>query len=653
MHSITRAGMIWSLFIAFSIAFPTHAKNAIQLPKEDSLVSPLQGTRVLFDKHGKLGVEEVIDLKNTFESIDHGKIDFGPRKGKIWLHFTVKNISSNNNMWVLDFKRQHLKKANAYLLYSGKEPEQILNLEQNNRFTDRPIANRYIVTPFELEPEDRADIFIGYASETTTSLPLTISQSHRFLENNTRSENFNWLSNGIQLATVLATIIFGRAIGWPLAISFAAFTASGLAFSANNRGTLMAWLYPDNPELFDKLLFGLFILTSISGVIFLRQFFDSWKNFPVSDRWLKWSLLAMTISAIIAVIFYPVEWAFYPAVILISIVSIFCSIILIRSCLEGHPGAVPLLLGNLLAFCILLYAIYTILVPGMVTPTSALEYSQYALLAESFLFGLAVIYRLLGMQQAYNLALIQELETSREKLRLSETLDETKFQYDQIENSTGRDPVTETLNDFKQPLATLRSKLAELSTENSNESATLTDTIEYLEQLVDVEPEESIAIKRDSRRTGSCEQRTFPVATIIEKGCEMFEAEAGQQGISLKQSSVALDVKTDPVALQRMVNNLVANAIKHSGGATIWLSAKAGSNDVIIEVSDDGRGMTEEQIRKATTAYVKGRKSHGSGLGLYLTKTLAKELGIGFSIQSTIGKGCCFSLTLPEQTRFK
>lgn len=98
----------------------------------------------------------------------------------------------------------------------------------------------------------------------------------------------------------------------------------------------------------------------------------------------------------------------------------------------------------------------------------------------------------------------------------------------------------------------------------------------------------------------------------------------------------------------RVVNNLVSNAIKHNTkGTTINLKAKRINNDIKVAISDNGKGIPEEEKLKIFQKYPTTKRQIGTGLGLYISKQIIEALNgkIWFETEENIGT--TFYFTLP------
>jgi two-component system, NtrC family, nitrogen regulation sensor histidine kinase NtrY len=82
------------------------------------------------------------------------------------------------------------------------------------------------------------------------------------------------------------------------------------------------------------------------------------------------------------------------------------------------------------------------------------------------------------------------------------------------------------------------------------------------------------------------------------------------------------------------------------GGGALILRTRRSANVVHIEVSDSGRGLTEEEARRLFTPYYT-TKQHGTGLGLAIVQSVVADHGGKIWVESAPGQGATFHIALP------
>ncbi len=136
------------------------------------------------------------------------------------------------------------------------------------------------------------------------------------------------------------------------------------------------------------------------------------------------------------------------------------------------------------------------------------------------------------------------------------------------------------------------------------------------------------------------------VAARVQDVLDRIAAEHPGEALTFARSHAL--VRTDPVLLERLLGNLVTNALKHGGGkARIELSERAETID--ISVADDGPGIDEEDQERIFGEFEKlGRKTDGLGLGLAIVRRIANLLGAPLKLESRPDAGARFTITLPR-----
>ncbi len=138
---------------------------------------------------------------------------------------------------------------------------------------------------------------------------------------------------------------------------------------------------------------------------------------------------------------------------------------------------------------------------------------------------------------------------------------------------------------------------------------------------------------------------------------ELFERVLLTQGPAAAAASMRLSVAggrillhTDPLLLGRAVENLVANAIRHSGGRRVLIGARARAGQVTIWVVDDGRGLSPGDEARIFQPFEQGDRvgpAGGFGLGLASTLGLVEVLSGSCGVRPGLTRGAAFYIRLP------
>ncbi|MBN8647812.1 MAG: response regulator [Caulobacterales bacterium] len=158
------------------------------------------------------------------------------------------------------------------------------------------------------------------------------------------------------------------------------------------------------------------------------------------------------------------------------------------------------------------------------------------------------------------------------------------------------------------------------------------------------------------------EKIEFNLKDALNSVTALFGVKADEKGLIFNIESDENSNKIflgDPTRLRQIIGNLLSNAIKFTSTGTVSLVAKSAliegsENEYKYEfiITDTGEGMSEEVVYRLFERFEQAdgsitRKHGGSGLGLSISRALAKLMGGDIEVQSELGKGSSFILSLP------
>jgi signal transduction histidine kinase len=141
---------------------------------------------------------------------------------------------------------------------------------------------------------------------------------------------------------------------------------------------------------------------------------------------------------------------------------------------------------------------------------------------------------------------------------------------------------------------------------------------------------------------------------VIEEIRDHHELRAREKGLTLQIEcpDETLNVWGDRTELDRMLNNLVSNAVKYTEQGEVRLSLEQINGTACIKVRDTGIGIPEEAIPQLFQEFFRAENAReleasGTGLGLSIVKDLVERYGGAIDVQSQMGQGTTFVVTLP------
>jgi signal transduction histidine kinase len=218
-----------------------------------------------------------------------------------------------------------------------------------------------------------------------------------------------------------------------------------------------------------------------------------------------------------------------------------------------------------------------------------------------------------------------------------------------------RNMVADIAHELRTPLSNLKGYLeaihdgviepdAKVIESLSEESATLSHLVDELQELSLAEAGKLKLIFQDE-----------DISRIIRETVVAAQAKANAKEIKLiwKATDKLPHVLIDSYRIRQVLNNLLQNAIAHTGnGGRIEVTGEQGAEEIAISVTDNGEGISAEDLPNIFERFYRVDKSRtrstgGSGLGLTIAKRFVEAHGGEISVESEPGKGSTFTFTLP------
>jgi CheY-like chemotaxis protein len=147
------------------------------------------------------------------------------------------------------------------------------------------------------------------------------------------------------------------------------------------------------------------------------------------------------------------------------------------------------------------------------------------------------------------------------------------------------------------------------------------------------------------------ELHELDLSELVEHLSAEYRSKAQEKSLAYDVACPRLWVRTDPMQLERILRNLLENAIRFTSAGRVALSAHRAGPDALITVLDTGSGIPKTEHARVFEEFYQlqnpGRdRSKGLGLGLSIVRRLVDLLGYRISLQSAPGQGSSFTVTL-------
>ncbi|HEX2594203.1 MAG TPA: ATP-binding protein [Rhizomicrobium sp.] len=209
-------------------------------------------------------------------------------------------------------------------------------------------------------------------------------------------------------------------------------------------------------------------------------------------------------------------------------------------------------------------------------------------------------------------------------------------------------------HDLRQPLQATRAYLTALEQKTvgnddvrslaARAGESLAQMARILEVLLDLGQIDSGTIKPVVKN--------FTLHDMVDRSLEANRVAAEAKHLSLTRCDHDCLVRSDPAMLERIVSNLIANAVRYTEQGGVVVSCETQGDTVILSVRDTGIGIPQDALDTIFDDYVQLNneardRQKGLGLGLSIARRLADLLGHRLSVTSVLGEGSVFSVAIP------
>lgn len=149
------------------------------------------------------------------------------------------------------------------------------------------------------------------------------------------------------------------------------------------------------------------------------------------------------------------------------------------------------------------------------------------------------------------------------------------------------------------------------------------------------------------------EPQAFAVQQLLDRMDITCSAAARDKGLELRIRAHAAWTHTDPVLMERILGNLVGNAVRYTRSGGLLVACRRSAEGLRLSVWDTGIGIAPDKLARIFDEFyrVEGAESEsreGLGLGLSIVARLADLLGHRVQVRSVPGRGSCFTVIVPE-----
>ncbi|WP_158817797.1 ATP-binding protein [Methylocapsa sp. S129] len=305
--------------------------------------------------------------------------------------------------------------------------------------------------------------------------------------------------------------------------------------------------------------------------------------------------------------------------------------------------------GSYLPACFLF--VFPIIAPLMVfmmwRATEAVEI-RYSLGAMSGLFLVVITI----MARSFNANYVDALRLRFENLDLAEDLRRRNELVEQASLDKSRF-LAAASHDLRQPIHALGLFVGALrATRLPAEAIRLVEQIEASAAAMDGLFSSLLDISRLDAGIVQARRQSFAIQPLLDRICRDYGEEAKAKSILLVTHPCSAIVRTDPVLMERILRNLIANAVRYTMRGRVVVGCRRRQGAIRAEIWDTGPGIPDAQQEKVFQEYFQLEnperdRAKGLGLGLAIVRRLTNLLDSELALRSQPGRGSCFSVAIP------
>ena len=607
----------WILFLALAqFALADNHLSPDVIAVDPTEVASRFGDKITFyeESDGPLQLPDVIALEESgaFQRLNKREPSFGLSKSVYWVRFEVISKAVEPDNWVISLGKAYLALAEV-AIQTDSGTNLILTDGKTVSYFDRNYPNRVIVTePFQLRPDEKVTIWLRYSSDVSSNLPLAILTEEAHLQDASAKD----IQMAIFLTFGTAIAVFSAVMAFVLrskvAIFYAGFFISGLAFIAQANGVFFQHVWPSAPEFNAFVAHPISMLILIFGALFGREFII----FAGAPRILNWMSLALVFAGCVGLLMPLVLDVFFARKLSSALSIVFILSQFFNSAVAFHfrrPGSFFFLCATIILFVYIgAFTATLILAPGLLNSNAYLIF-QYGQLLDGCVFA-AAVFRMTHVLHKNTADAIEIAEAKTKEL-------------------------SQTRHDLRQPLLTLRTSIEHIEGKRANFRPDvlnrLSESIEYLDNV----------LTGTATETGPAEaSASLTITEIVDSAVFMFTEDAKQAGQKIEMKGSSDHEISDPTGLLRILSNLLSNATRHSQGDQITVTIADGV-DTQIGVRDNGTGLALNDSPPKESGWIDSLSPRSNGQGIGIIQQIAAENSWRVSFESKAGQGTEFRIS--------
>lgn len=564
--------------------------------------------------------------------------NFGTREGVIWFKAELPSAEWPSGEWRWVVHNPHLDRITVTARADdGRET----TWNGGNLAPDRDTTVRRHpepIAPIVLREGHSHTVFMRVESSGIFYVPVSLVRPDTQWQRDQTGYALRALYFGLALGLFAYNVLLYLAIRERVYLYYIACILGLVVSQLANTGLGAQFFWPSQAANGTSLHNGAIALAILFAIQFVRSFLDTAAALPGIDRWLRGTvgLWVLTLLVLPWVDRVTAGLVLAPAGLMTVALLMLTAIAALRA---GRPGATyfSLAWATLLASG----ALFALLRLGVLPHHPLLaDVIMLGSSIELVLLSFALADRIRADRHARDEAVAERVQASAQRAATQEALDErTRF-------------VAAVMHDLQQPLYAL--SLAAQSLERHPAAPSLESPLSQMNSAIESAGRllsSMTMLVRLDRASVTPDIVAFSMQGLIERLDTMFAPLARQRGLQWRANPTLARVQSDPDLVERMLSNLIANAIRYTEHGGVLVTCRSRRAGLLVQVWDTGPGIEAAALEGLFEEHVRGpgaqEGDRGLGLGLSIVLRCAGLLGVKLSVRSVPGKGSSFGCLIP------
>jgi signal transduction histidine kinase len=598
---------------------------------------------ILVDRDAKLGFEEIVGAE--FKPSSQDVPGFGFTSAALWLRFRLSSeLPVDQEEVLLEIRNAVLDRIEFYAPHAGEQPRlQYRRAVVGDKlpWDLREVNDRYYVFRLKRAAAAGEEFYLRVTNEGPLVVPAYLWRPETFAKHSRASQLGFGIFYGLIAALILYNLMLFLSVRDRLYLYYVLYGSTLAGWLSANDGFVFEYLGPEGGWWPNN---GLAISLSLSlmfGAQTARGFLETARSAPLFDP------ILVTFAAIggLLAVFAATTWLVPYQIILLSIsvmaVLLTATVLFVgvRALSAGYRSA---------RFFLLAWA--ALLVSLVVFPLRNFGLLPHTfLVAHSVHIGLALDLVLLSfaLGDRFNL-MRREARLARTEARAMEIASKHKSDFLANMSHELRTPLNAIIG-FSEAL--MDRMFGDLNEKQLEYQKDIHESGKHLLSLIN----DILDLSKIEAGRMELELSSFHLPTAISNAVTLIRERAQRHGIALAVDIDQRlgDFQADERKVKQILLNLLSNAVKFTpDGGRVDVSAKLDTDKVEISVKDTGVGISPDDQASLFEEFKqfgkdRSRKAEGTGLGLALTKRLVELHGGQILVDSAVGHGSTFRVTLP------